>query len=337
MEDLLKNLAQAKPRTPEVDSERMERDLVRITSMPRPARSRPQFYRRFAPLLVAAGVIALVVVLLPRPTPPVQPAAPPQWWHVLTHQRSLMLVGDPANPYLVSFDSKTDRWVTSGTEVAVVQKDGNVDPYSHLDEAKWETAGRPATAPQVGGSRSVRIGPMKPAVQKTAVSGFQMSMHSPVRLDSFDSLPADPVELRKTLETLVGKDAYRVATLAMGLMAANVSDAQRQAVFELLKTLDGVRFLGEVPVREDDWGVGVAIAAPTAFQFSDVETQLVINPETGLPVVKRDVITTPQYGLPAGMFISEERYLLLDRTSIDPIVPQDVPVNAGVESPIIER
>lgn len=49
MEDLLKNLAQAKPRTPEVDSERMERDLVRITSMPRPARSRPQFYRRFAP------------------------------------------------------------------------------------------------------------------------------------------------------------------------------------------------------------------------------------------------------------------------------------------------
>ena len=33
MEDLLKDLAQAKPPAPEVDPERMERDLARIVSM----------------------------------------------------------------------------------------------------------------------------------------------------------------------------------------------------------------------------------------------------------------------------------------------------------------
>jgi hypothetical protein len=338
MEDLMKKLAAAKPRTPEVDSERMERDLARITALPWSRRSRPQVLRRFAPLLVIGAVVALVVVLLPRPLEPVRPAAPPQWWHVLTQHRTTMVVGDPANPYFVDMDWKNDRWLSANAEVAVLQKDGEVRTYSIGDEDRWEMAGRPAAVPQLGGSRSVRIGPMKPALQKTAVSGFQMSLHSQVRLDSFDSVPTDPAELKKMLESLVGgKDAYRIATLAMDLMAANVSDVQRRAVFDLLKTLDGVRFRDDAPIGEGGRGLSVTIAAPPTFQFPDVETQLVVNPETGLPVVRRDVTTTPQYGLPAGLPISEEKYLLLDRTDIDPIVPQDIPVNGEVESPIIER
>lgn len=338
MEDLLKDLAMAKPPPPEVNHDRMERDLVRITAMPRPVASRARSLKRFAPLLVAAGVIALVVVLLPQPTQPVQPAAPPQWWHQLTRQWSLMVVGDPTNPYLVRFDSLNDQWLSATSQVNVVQKDGRVGPYSSIDEAKWETAGKPTSAPQLGGNHLVRIGPMKPAVQKTNVSGLQMSVHSWARLDSLDSLPTDPAELKKTLENLTGeKTPHRIASLAMGLMTANVRDDQRQAAFELIKALDGARFLDRVNLRDGRTGIGVAIAAPPTFQFSEVETQLVVNPETGLPMVKQEVITTSQHGLPANWPISEEEYLLLDKTTIDPIVPHDVPVNGPVESPIIER
>lgn len=336
MEDLLKELAQAKPPAPEVDPARMEGDLARILAMPRhrPAKT----LKRFAPLLVAAGVIALVVVLLPRPTQPVQPAAPAQWWHVLTRQWSLMLVGDLANPYLVMFDSKTDQWLSTNSQVTVVQKDGEVRFYSRDDEARWEAAGKPAEAPQLFGNHSVRIGPMKPAVQKTHVSGFQVSVHSWERLDSLDSLPTDPAELKKTLESLTAeKTPYRIAVLAMGMMTSNVRDDQRRAAFELLKTLEGARVLDQVDVGDGRFGIGVAIAAPPQFQFHGVETQLVVNPETGLPIVKRDVLTSSQHGLPKGMTIAEEQYLLLDRTTIDPIVPADVPVNGEVESPIVER
>lgn len=338
MEDLLKDLAAAKPPTPEVDPARMERDLARILALPRRRVAGSQLVKRFAPLLVAAAVIALVVVLLPHPTKPVQPAAPPQWWHALTRHWSLMVVGDPANPYLVEFRSTTDRWLTADTEISVIQKDGEVEPYSREDEARWELAGKPTRAPQVGGNHSVRVGPMKPAVLKTAVSGFQMSLHSNVRLDSLHSLSKDPVELKKTLENLVGgKDAYRTASLAMELMAANVSDDQRRALFELLKTIDGVRFLDQAPLRNGSTGVGVAVAAPPRFQFSDVETHFIVNPETGLPSRKLDLITTPQHGLPGYTPVAEAEYLLLDRTTIDPIVPQNVPVNGEVESPIVAR
>jgi len=338
MEDLLKDLAQTKPPTPEVDRDRMERDLARIVALPRERPARRQFIRRFAPLLVAAGVIALVVVLLPRPPEPVQPASPPQWWRALTRQSSVMFVGDPADPYLVELRSMADRWRAADTEIEVIQKAGEVEPYSRKDEARWEMAGKPAVAPQVGGNRFVRIGPMKPAVRKTAVSGFQMSLHSHVRLDSVSSLPTDPAELKKTLRALVGDDAYRTASLAMELMTANVSDDQRRALFELLKTVDGVRFFDQAPLSDGSRsGIGVAIAAPSTFQFSDLETRFVVNPETGLPSRKMDLITTPQHGLPAGMPITEEQYLLFDRTTIDPIVPQDIPVNGEVESPIIER
>ncbi|MET9632228.1 hypothetical protein ABZX92_32680 [Lentzea sp. NPDC006480] len=335
MEDLLKDLARLKPPVPAVDPERMERDLARITAT---RRTRSRSFKRFAPLAVAAVVIGLVVVLLPKPTPPVQPGGPARWWHALTRQWSMMIVGDPANPYAVFIDSKTDRWLSANQQVTVVQKDGDVRPFSlQRDADPWEAAGRPATVPQVGGTHLVRIGPMKPAVQKTDVAGFQMSLHSAARLDSLDSLPADARELKKTLEPIVGKDPYRIGSLAMELMASNVRHDQRQAVFELLKTLDGARFLGEVRLSEDRAGIGVAIPAPPTFQFAGVETQLVINPETGMPVVRRDMITTAQHGLPANSPISVEEYLLLEQVSIDPIVPQDVPVNAEVESPIIER
>jgi hypothetical protein len=337
MEDLLKRLAQAKPPAPDVDPERMERDLARITAMPRSRPARAQFFKRFAPLLVAAAVIVLAVVLLPAPPQPVQPAAPPQWWHQLKRQWSLMVVGAPANPYLVQFESLNDQWLSANSQVTIVQKDGLVRPFSSDDEARWKTAGKPATAPQVGGNHSVRIGPMKPAVQKTNVSGFQMSAHSKVRLDALDSLPTDLVELKKSLQAIVGQDTYRLATLAMGMMTSNVRDDQRRAAFDLLKTLDGVRALDQVTLRNELPGVGVAIAAPPTFQFSGVETHLVVNPETGLPTIKRDVLTAPQHGLPTGMVIAEEEYLLLDRTTIDPIVPGSVPVNGEVESPIVAR
>jgi hypothetical protein len=343
MEDLLKDLAAAKPPTPEVDPARMERDLARILALPRHRVARLQLVKRFTPLLVAAAVIALVVVLLPQPTRPVQPASPPQWWHQLTRQWSLMVVGGPANPYLVQFEAMTDAWLSANSQITVVQKDGQVVPYSHDDEAKWEAAGKPAVAPQLGGNHAVRIGPMKPAVQKTNVAGFQMSAHSQVRFDALSSLPADPQELKKALEAIIGPNSpqaerpYRTASLAMGLMAANVSSDQRRAAFELLKTLDGARFLGEVPLRDGRFGIGVGIAAPPTFQFSGVETQLVVSPETGLPMVRREMLTTPQHGLPAGVGIAEEEYLLLDRTDIDPIVPLDVPVNGEVDSPIVAR
>lgn len=336
MEDLLKELTQAKPPTPPVDRERMESDLARIIAMPRTESGRS--FKRFAPVLVAAAVIALVVVLLPKPTQPVQPAAPAPWWHALTQEWSLMLVGDAANPYIVRLDSKTDRWQSKNSLVTVLQKDGTVQPFSREDDAAWEAAGKPTTAPQAFGTHAVRIGPMTPAVRQEYVSGFQMSLHSRARLDSFDALPTDPVELRKTLETLISeKTPYRIAELAMGLMVSNVRADQRQAAFELLKTLEGARFLADVKLRNGRSGIGVAIAAPATFQFDGVETQLVINPETGLPVVKRDLLTTAQHGLPANEPISEEEYLLLEQASIDPIVPQDVPVNGEVESPIIER
>ncbi|MFJ5987843.1 hypothetical protein [Lentzea sp. NPDC092896] len=338
MEDILKDLAQAKPPTPEVDSERMERDLARIITLPRERPVRKQLVRRFAPLVVIGAVIVLAVVLLPAPPQPVQPAAPPKWWHVLTRQWSVMIVGDPAKPYAAYFDSKTERWLATNQQVTVVQKDGAVRAFSlERDGKAWEEAGRPETVPQVGGNHLVRIGPMKPAVQRTSVSGFQMSLHSQARFDSLDSLPADPQELRKALETVVGKDAYRIGSLAMELMSSNVRDDQRRAAFELLKTLDGARFLGEVTVLDERKGLAVAIAAPPTFQFTDVETQLVMSPETGLPILKRDVLTTPQHGLPTQMTISQEEYLLLEQVDFDPIVPQDVPVNGEVESPIIER
>ncbi|MFJ8960219.1 hypothetical protein ACIRG5_12620 [Lentzea sp. NPDC102401] len=338
MEDILKDLAQAKPPTPEVDSERMERDLARIVTLPRERPARKLLVRRFAPLAVIGAVIVLAVVLLPAPPEPAQPASPPKWWHALTRQWSMMIVGDPAKPYVTFFDSKTERWLAANQQITVTQKDGDVRPFSLVPYGnEWEEAGKPETVPQVGGSHLVRIGPMKPAVQKTNVSGLQMSLHSQERFDSLDSLPAEPQELRNALETVVGKDTYRVASLAMDLMSSNVRDDQRRAAFELIKTLDGARFLGEVTAHNDRKGVAVAIAAPSTFQFSHVETQLVMNPETGLPIMKRDVITTSQYGLPAQIAITEEEYLLLEEVGFDPILPQDVPVNGEVESPIIER
>ncbi|MET9226872.1 hypothetical protein [Lentzea sp. NPDC003310] len=337
MEDILKDLAQAKPPAPEVDRERMERDLARIITLPRERPARKLLVRRFAPLVVIAAVVVLAVVLLPAPPQPVQPAAPAKWWHVLTRNWSMMVVGDPADPYAVFIDSKTDRWSSGNQQVTVSQKDGHVTPFSLDRQNEWEAAGKPETVPQVGGDHLVRIGPMKPAVQKTAVSGFQMSLHSQVRLESLDTLPTDPKELRKVLETVVGSDTYRVGSLAMELMTANVRSDQRRAAFELLKSLDGARFLGDVQVREGRSGLGVVLAAPPTFQYSGVETRFVVDPETWLPVKRSDLLTAPQHGLPAGAPISEEEYLLLEEVNFEPIVPQDVPVNAPVESPIIVR
>ena len=335
MEDVLKDLAGARPPVPEVDPERMERDLARIVTLPRERPVRKQFVRRFAPLAVVAAVIALVVVALPAPTQPVQPAAPTQWWRVLRQQSSLMVVGEPAKPYVVRFGSKTDQWQAGNREIAVVQKDGEVKPYSRDDDAAWEAAGRPEVVPQLGGSRSVRIGPMAPAVQESYVSGLSLTSAYWERLESFDDLPADPAGMRAKLQP-EEKGAYELADLVMAVMIANVRDDQRRGGFELLKSLDGARYLDHVRLPNGGEGVGVAIPAPPQFQFSGVETWFVINSGTGKPVLKRNVLTTSQHGLPVNTPISEEQYHLLERTNVEPILPLGVPVNGKVESPIIE-
>ncbi|MFD9702752.1 hypothetical protein [Lentzea sp. NPDC059081] len=333
----MKDLAQARPPVPEVDQDRMERDLARIITLPKERPARRQFVRRFAPLLVIAAVVVLAVVLLPAPPQPVQPGAAPRWWHMLSQLNSTMIVGDPAKPYMAYFSSVTEQWVTADSRITVGQKEGDVSASAITrDRDWWVNTDRPETAPLVGGSRSVRFGPMKPYMQKTTVSGFQMSAHSQVRIDSLDALPTDPAELKKELETIVGKDSYRVATLAMELMTSNIRDDQRRAAFEMLKTLDGMRSLGQTQWRGQD-GVGVAIDAPSTFQFTDVETRFVVNPDTGLPIVKFDLTTKPQYGLPADMVVSSEEYLLLDQVDFEPILPKDIPMNGAVESPIIEK
>ncbi|MDX3657729.1 hypothetical protein PV646_10480 [Streptomyces sp. ID05-26A] len=336
MEDILKDLAQAKPPTPEVDPERMERDLARIVTLPRERPARRQFVRRFAPLVVVAAVIALAVVVLPEPSQPVQPAAAPQWWRVLRQQSSLMVVGEPTKSFVVRFDSKTDQWQAGKREIAVVQKDGEVEPFSRDDDTAWEAAGRPEVVPQLGGSRSVRIGPMAPAVQESYVSGLSLTSAYWERLESFDDLPADPAGMKAKLQP-EEKGAYELADLVMAVVIADVRDDQRRGAFELLKSLDRARYLDRVPLPNGGVGVGVTIPAPPQFQFSDVETEFVFNPATGKPILKRNVITTAQHGLPAKTSIAEEQYLLLEGTNTEPILPLGAAVNGGVESPIIER
>ncbi|MGW6443750.1 hypothetical protein [Lentzea sp. NPDC055074] len=336
MEDILKDLAQARPPTPEVDPGRMERDLARIVTLPRERPARKQFVRRFAPLAVVAAVIALAVVVLPEPSQPVQPGAISKWWRVLRQQSSLMVVEGSTKPYVVRFDSKTDQWQAGNREIAVVQKDGEVAPYSRDDKNAWEAAGRPEVVPQLNGSRSVRIGPMAPAVQESYVSGLSLTSAYWERLESFDDLPADPAGMKAKLQP-EEKGAYELADLVMAVMIADVRDDQRRGAFELLKSLDGVRYLDRVPLPNGGVGVGVAIPALKQFQFDDVETEFVINPATGKPILKRNVITTSQHGLPARTPIAEEQYLLLEGTNVEPALPLGVPVNGEVESPIIER
>ncbi|GLY48278.1 hypothetical protein Lesp01_19340 [Lentzea sp. NBRC 102530] len=332
----MKDLAGAKPPTPEVNQDRMERDLARIVALPREKPARKVFVRRFAPLAVVAAVIALAVVVLPEPSPPVQPAAPGQWWRVLRQQSSLMVVGEPAKPYVVRFDSKTDQWQAGTREIAVVQKDGEVEPFSPDDDAKWEAAGRPEVVPQVGGSRWVRLGSMVPGAKESYVSGLSLTSMYWDRLESFDDLPADPAGILEKLKP-EGKSTYQLAELVMAVLVADVRDDQRRAAFELLRSFDGVRYLDRVQLRDERVGVGVAIPAPPQFQFGDVETQFVINPDTGKPIVRRNIITKPQHGLAASTPISEEEYLLLEKTNVEPVLPLGVTVNSEVESPIIER
>ncbi|SDH54867.1 hypothetical protein SAMN05216553_12735 [Lentzea fradiae] len=344
MEDLMKALARAKPPVPEADRERMERDLAQILALPRERAPRWRGLRKLAPLLVMGAVIVLVVVLLPsppepaRPEPaqPVQPAKP-RWWHLMSANWSLMVVGDPARPYAALFTSTNERWVSADTQITVVQQ-AHAGPSVLGDGYDgWTAAGKPATAPQVGGSRSVRFGPVQPMLQKTAVSGFQMSAHADVRFESLDSLPADPVKLKSALGKFVRNDTYRIAMLAMEMMVSNIRPDQRSAAFEMIASLDGARRLGEVEFEQDRWGVGVAIPAPPSFQFTGLEVQLLINKSTGLPVYKREVVTTPQYGFSPGDPISVEQYMLLEEVRFEPILPKDVPVNGPMDSPIIER
>lgn len=344
MGDLLKDLARTRPSTPDVDQERMERDLARIVSLPRSSfrewAGAPAF-RRLVPALVAVAVVALAVVLVPS-EPRQQLGTAPEKWHVLSRLASLMVVGDATNPYVVRFASETDKWLAAEGQTTISQLSATVTPYSHEDGTKWVAAGSPSRAQQVGGNHQVRIGTLRPGVAKTNYPDFQMSNYDRVRFDALGSLPAKPVELKKSLEALIPnydqtRDVDRLAALAMGMTAANVRPDQRSAAFELLKGLGAVRELGIVTLPNGRKGTGVALTRPDGFQFSNLETQLVIDEATLLPIIIRNVITTAQYGLPAGTSVSEEEFVVLEATSADPILPEDVVVNGEVESPIIEK
>lgn len=345
MGDLLKDLARTRPSTPDVDPERMERDLARIVALPRRREwtGAPAFQRRVGPALVAAVVVALAIISVPSDRE-AQLATGPEKWHVLTRLSSLIVVGDAANPYVVQLSSETDKWLAAEGQLTISQLRGTVSPHVQEDVTKWAAAGHPERARQLGGNHDVRIGPLRPAVSKTNYPDFAMSNYSRFRFDALAALPANPVELKKTLEARVAQDntgqdnpTYRVAVLAMGVMAANVRPDQRRAAFELLKGLGSVRQLDNVKLVTGRKNLAVALPAPPRFQFADLETQLVVNEESLLPIVMRDVITMPQYGLPTGTSVWEEEFLVLETTTADPLLPEGVIVNGEVDSPIIEK
>ncbi|MFS8100448.1 hypothetical protein LFM09_25295 [Lentzea alba] len=346
MGDLLKDLARTRPSTPDVDPERMERDLARIVSLPRSSYRRewagaPSF-RRLLPLLVAAAVVALAVVAVPS-QPPAQMGKGPEKWRVLSRVTSLMVVGDPANPYVVRFASESDKWLAAEGQTTISQVSGTVMPFGPADDEKWKAAGSPSRAPQVGGNHDVRIGPMKPAVRKTNYPDFEIAPGDQMRFDELAKLPATPSALMAKLADLNSDPRqsevdrrYRMALLAMGMMAANVTVEQRFAAYEVLLGLF-VRNVEKVTLPNTREGIVGVVPSPKTFQFKDVETQLVLDPDTRMPIMRRDVITTPQHGLAAGTSISEEEFVLLEASNSDPMLPTGVVVNGEVESPIIER
>lgn len=345
MRDLLKELARTRPSTPDVDPARMERDLARIVSMPRFSREwtgAPSF-RRLVPVLVAVLVAALAVVLVPSDRSE-QLATSPAGWHVMTRQTTLMAVGDPANPYVVRIQSDTDRWLSVERQTTVRQGGGGVVPFSAGDITKWEAAGRPGKARQVGGNHDVRIGPVAAAVSKTNDTGFAVTTVDRLSFDALRTLPTSQIPLQDALRTYISgfdrlpqdEARYRLALLAMDVLAMNTSPEQQLAAYQVLTGLF-VRNAEKVPLPNGREGLAGVVPTPPRFQFSNVETQLIIDPKTYSPLMIRDVITTPQHGLAAGTAISSVEFLAMGPTTGEPHVPAGVVVNGEADSPIVER
>lgn len=321
MGDLLKDLARTRPFTPDVDPERMERDLARIVSLPRASQREwtgaPSFTRRFGPVLVAFVAVALIVLVVLPSNRSTQLTMPPKWWHVLTRHYLVLAVGDPANPYFMRLVSDTDEYFAPGERVKVSQLSGVVAPRSPDDQTRWVAAGSPNPVPIVSMHHALRIGPMKPGAWKDHNSAF-----GAIPFADIDKLPADVEGLR----TAISRDD------AMRLMIGPLRTDQRHAVFALLRDLS--RDMGQVVLPDGRTGVGVALPPVESAQFGLVENQLIVDERTAEPIVQRQVTTTARHGLPAGAAVVMEEYRYL---GADGQGPPDVTENREVESPIIEK
>ncbi|PWK90651.1 hypothetical protein C8D88_101669 [Lentzea atacamensis] len=324
MGDLLKDLARTRPSTPDVDPERMERDLARITSLPSPRdwAWAPSFTRRFGPVLVAfAAAVLLVLAILPSDRTR-QFADPQPWWHVLTRNTSLLLVGDPANPYVMRMVSDTDEWFAPGRHVKVSQLSGLVAPKSANDDARWVTAGAPMVVPIVGMNHNLRVGQMRPGAWKDDISTFGTIPYEEIG-NLFTDVSASGSGVRPPREP--GQ--------MMRLAIAPLRDDQRQALLALLRT--SARDLGRVTLPDGRVGVGVALA-PVESQFGTVEEQLVVDERTAQPIVHQQVLTTSRHGLPAGTPIWSEEYLHLGLAD-GATGPPDVNAIGEPVPPIVKR
>ena len=121
------------------------------------------------------------------------------------------------------------------------------------------------------------------------------------------------------------------------------SMARAEALKGYRLTVDGVAAdidvggSAELTLPDGRKGLGLAVRAPQKFQFTYLETQVVVDPQTFLPLVVRDVLTWPAYELPAGTTIAEEEFKIIEATDDEPRLPSGVTVNGEVESSIIER
>ncbi|MEV6240278.1 hypothetical protein [Lentzea sp. NPDC051838] len=345
--DLMKDLARTRPSTPDVDPERMERDLARIVSLPRSSHHRewtgaPSF-RRLVPFVVAALVMALAIVVVPSDRPE-ELATTPVRWQVVTRKTELMVVGDAANPYVLRYSFVTDRWLSRDGQTTVRQGGGGVAPFSDADIVKWEAAGKPGRARQVGGNHDVRIGPVAAAVTKTHDADFAISGDDRIRFDALRELPTDQIPLWNALSAMISgfdrlpqnEDRYRLALLAMDVLAMNTTPEQQLAAWRVLGGLF-IRNMEKITLPNGREGLSGVVPTPKRFQFTNVETQLIVDPKTYEPLMIKDVITAPQHGLAAGTAISSTEFLSLGPATGEPHIPDGVVVNGEVESPIMER
>ncbi|KOV88874.1 hypothetical protein [Nocardia sp. NRRL S-836] len=327
MGDVLKDLGRAKPPTPAVDHERMERDLAQILTLPRPqppgARRDQATFRRLAPALAAVGVVALLLLTLLPSDRSQSPAGPGEWWHVQVASSALTVVGTTADPYVLELRTDTAYWLADRRKV-VVRANGHMGWRSEADLTRWLAAGSPAQVPEVGTARAVRVGPVRASARESTDGPFG-PVHVQWPFTERDRLPSDPAELRAVLRSADGGSPYVHARLAMAMTAAPLRLDQRRAALSLLRTLDGVR----------DNGVGLAVAAPPAGQFTHLETQLVVDQETAQAISVRTVLTAAEHGLPAGAVVESEDYSLVGTTHDAPQVPADVLVNGEPDTPFI--
>ncbi|ANZ37134.1 hypothetical protein BBK82_14735 [Lentzea guizhouensis] len=328
MGDVLKDLSRARPATPEVDPERMERDLAQILTLPRP--HPPGVWRgqaalrRLAPVLVGVGVVAVLLIALLPSDRTRTPAGPGESWRVHIASSQLTVVGSGANSYVLELRTDIDRWLAPKRQL-VVTANGHVGWRSEADLNRWLAAGSPSRVPVLGAqNKELRVGPVRASASETTDGSFS-DTYDQVVFAERDTWPSDPGSLLATVESLVGGTPYATARVAMAMTATPLRVDQRRAALDLLRKLPGVR----------DNGVGLAITAPAAGQFTGLETQLVVDLETAQAISIRTVLTAAEHGLPAGAVVESQDFSLVGTTHEAPQVPADVLVNAEPDSPFI--